>query len=306
MAKKSLVAPGLSASTRRRLIMSITRVASNTNAYYSAAELSKLDNGLTSTLNRLSTGLRINSAADDPAGVVTSATLRSRVSNLDQAIQNTQEAIGFTSTVDGYISQSIDILTRMKDIAVEGGNNATMSQSQADNLRSEYNNLVTQLQVIDSTAKYGAKSIFDGSFSAAAGATFQTGIGLSAQLTIVISGLWSAISGGTGLSTFGAANTFMTGAVAASAYTMANQALSVVTNMLGSVGVQSRRLDLIVSTLEDERANAIAANSSVSDADLAAEITNLATAQIRAQAATAAMAQANAFPQMIAQLLNGM
>jgi len=89
-------------------------------------------------------------------------------------------------------------------------------------------------------------------------------------------------------------------------YDIANSAMLQMTNALGSIGVQGRRLDLIATTLEDQRANEISANSKVSDADLAAEITSLATAQIRTQAATAALAQANSLPQMVAQLLNRM
>jgi len=284
--------------------MSISRVASNVNANFAAAGLAKIDNGLNTTLARLSTGLRINSSADDPAGVTTAATLRSRISSLETAIQNAQEAVGFLSTVDGYLSQGIDLLSRMKDLAIQAGNNATLSASQATNLTSEFNGLLTQLGAINTNAKYGNVVLFQGAFSAISAMGFQLGVEAGNMLTVGFTGLMSAVSGGGGLT---AAFADLTSAgSAAVAFSAANSAIGVLTGILGSIGVQARRVDNILGSLQDERANAIAANSNVADADLAAEITNLATAQIRTQAATAAMAQANALPQMIAQLLNRM
>jgi len=284
--------------------MSITRVASNTNAFYASAQLSKLDNNLSNTLNRLSTGLRINSSADDPAGITTSAALRSKISSLEAAIQNTQEAVGFLETVDTYMSQGIDLLTRMKDIAIQAGNNATLSSSQATNLTSEFNNLLTQLSTINANAKYANQGLFTGAFSAISTMGFQVGIEAGDFVTIGFTGLMSAVSGGGGLT---AAFVDLTSAgSAACAFSCANSALTIMTGVLGSIGVQGRRMDLVLSGLQNDRANAISANSNVTDADLAAEITNLATGQIRTQAAAAALAQANALPQMVTQLLNRM
>jgi len=294
----------LSAETRRRLIMSITRVASNVNANFAAANLSKIDNGLSSTLARLSSGMRINSSADDPAGVASSAVLKSKISALDTAIQNAQEAIGFMETVDSYMSQGIDLVTRMKDIAIEAGNSATLTTSQLDNLQTEFNNLRTQLQVLNGSAKYGDLALFTGKFSGAGTYGFQVGLAASNYLTIGFSGIQNVVSVGAGLTVDIAS--FDVPTSLDYAFNVTNSAVALLANTLGSVGVQSRRLDLIITQLEDQRANAISANSNVSDADLAAEITNLATAQIRTQAATAAMAQANALPQTIMQLLNRM
>lgn len=281
--------------------MSITRVQSNTNAFLASAQLSKLDNSLTNTLERLSSGLRINRSADDPSGVTSSAVLRSRISSMEAAIQNTQEAVGFFGVIDQSMSAGIDLLTRLKDIAIQAGNSATLTTSQFSSLETEFSNLVDDLYSLGNTAKYGNRLLLTGALSGG-NVGFQVGVETTDFISVNFSafnlilstnGLSAAISG----VSLGGTNS------AAMAFSAANSALEGVTGALGLIGAQARRLDSILTQLEDERANAIAANSNVSDADLAAEITNLATGQIRAQAATAALAQANSLPSLVVQLL---
>ncbi len=254
--------------------------------------------GLKTSLERLSSGLKINSASDDPSGLAIAKGMEAQIGGIEVAIQNAEDGINLIETADGALSETHDILMRMRDLAVRAANEATLTSDDLARLDSEYASLQSEIDRKAHAITFNTKVLFDGTFSTRA---LQIGPdnGTNFRLTTYIK---SMAAGSIGLS--GAAIcTLQVAASAQAAIDLVNSAINQVSDVRASLGIQERRLEYIINDLSAEDINISAAKSRIYDADMASEISEFTRLQILQQTGTAILAQANAQPQSVLQLL---
>jgi len=276
-------------------------VATNTGALMAQAAASSVNKEMEISMARLSSGKRINSAADDAAGVAIASRLTSEVRGTNQAIRNAMDAQAFLDTAEGAHKEIENILQRMRELAVQAAND-TNDATDRDNLDTEFASLIVEIDRISDVTEWAGKSLMaaDGSF------TFQIGSGTANadSLTVVIQQMGTDSMGSVATS-FVANAHVSTAALAATAIAALDAAIQVVNSQRASLGSYSNRLDHTVANLTNVSTNLQAGLGRIEDADFAAETTNLAKTQILQQASTAMLAQANASKQNVLSLLQG-
>lgn len=257
----------------------------NTNVYSLNAQrnLNRSQTGLATALERLSSGLRVNSARDDAAGLAVAQRMEADARGLTVAMRNASDGISFGQTADGALSTSADMLQRMRELAVQSLN-GTISDTERGYLNSEFSQLQTEMTRLQGAAKLNNQSVF-GTFS------FQIGAAAADSMTAT----FSSVAAPTG--------DISTAATASAAIAAIDTALNSVASNRSTVGAVMGRLDFTIQQLETARENQYAAQSRIMDADFAAETANLSRAQILQQSGTAMVAQANAVPQNVLSLL---
>ena len=283
------------------------RINTNIAALNAYSNLNTNQNNLSDALEQLSSGLRINKAADDAAGLSISQGLTSQINGLTQAVSNAQDGINVAQIADGALGTTQQILQRMRTLVVQASNSGTMDANSENAIGAEIVSLNTQLNNISSQTKFGKTNLLDGSYSG----TFQ--VGANSGDTVVLD-LASGFSGGvssTGLATSGLAIA-SPGFTSAALYTSANSAtdlaaidaaITKVSSQRSGIGATQNQLNYTVSNLQTSITNVTASNSNLTDADLATEVSKMTQAQILSSAATSALAQANSAPQSILKLL---
>jgi flagellin len=303
----------------------MTVINTNINAMIGLNNLRVTNDGLSTSLERLSSGLRINKGADDPSGLAIAQSMQSHIMGVRTAVQNSQDGISMIHTADGSLAETHDILMRMRDLAVRAANQATLTTADVRRINSELTSLKAELDRKSRAVTFNTKVLFSGgTFST--GQMLQIGAdnGVNYKLTIQIfgmtkSGLYmvsEAAAGPHGTNFYNAgslmiSNIGTTGVglyqsatgMAAKAIDYLNTAINFVSDMRAALGIQERRLNSVVEDLNSESINVSAAKSRIWDADMASEITNFTRLQILQQSGTAILAQANAQPQSILQLL---
>ena len=274
-------------------------INTNTEALIAQNNLNKTMGGLNTATTDLSSGLRINSAADDAAGLAISQRMQTQVNGMNVAVQNANDGISLAQTADSALASVTDNLQRMRELAVEGLN-ATNNSSDKDSLNLEFTQLAAEVtRVIGGTS-------FNGNAILASGAgtlSFQVGANTTADDSVTITTTNLAID---------ASITAVTGAVIDS--TVGDNGLNVVVNNIDAAindinsqravyGASENRFQAVVSNLQSAVVNQSAAKSRITDANFAAETANLSRAQILQQAGTAMVAQANQLPQQVLKLL---
>ena len=271
--------------------------------------------GLKTSLERLSSGLRINKGADDPSGLAIAKGMEAQIGGIRTAVQNGEDGISLIHTADGTLGETHDILMRMRDLAVRAANEATLTTADRKRLDSEFQSLKTEITRKSSAVTFNTKVLFNGTFSTQA---LQIGPdnGLNFRLTTYIK---SMAAGSIGLSTAVAGAFFSAGGAAGAggvagakllftvsaqaAIDLVNSAINQVSDLRASLGIQERRLGHIINDLKAQDINISAAKSRIYDADMAVEISEFTRLQILQQTGTAILAQANAQPQSVLQLL---
>ncbi|MFA6451576.1 MAG: flagellin [bacterium] len=255
--------------------------------------------GLKTSLERLSSGLRINKGADDPSGLAIAKGMEAQIGGIRTAVQNAEDGINLIHTADGTLSETHDILMRMRDLAVRAGNEATLTTADLTRLNNEFQSLKTEITRKSSAVTFNTKVLFDGTFSTRA---LQIGPdnGFNFRLTTYIKSMAAA---SIGLSAAGNEASVSQTSAAQKAITLVNSAINQVSDVRSSLGIQERRLNYIISDLKAEDINISAAKSRIYDADMAVEISEFTRLQILQQTGTAILAQANAQPQSVLQLL---
>jgi flagellin len=252
--------------------------------------------GLQTSLERLSSGLRINHASDDPSGLAIAKGMEAQIGGIRTAVQNAEDGINLIRTADGSLSETHDILLRMRDLAVRAANEATLTTADLTRLNNEFSSLMDEIDRKSDAVTFNTKVLFDGTFSA--GQVLQIGPdnGATFQLTVQINDIDS-----TGLGI----NTASVGVVAnaQSAIDYINSAINQISDIRANLGIQERRLGHIIDDLKAADINISAAKSRIYDADMAVEISEFTRLQILQQSGTAILAQANAQPQSVLQLL---
>jgi flagellin len=259
---------------------------------------------LSSTLMRLSSGKRINSGADDAAGLQIADSLRANTYALDQAVRNANDGISVSQIADGALQQMSALLTRGITLAEEASTETVDSSGRAS-LNAEFTQINAELSRISQQANFNGYSIFgtggvNGSLTVFVGDT-SGGSSISVTISTITSsnGKITALNGGNDLSSVSLSDS----SSAQSALTTIKGAIGAISNMRASIGSGINRLQSAVSVLQTQSTNTQAAQSTIEDANTAQEIANLSKYQILSQTGVAALSQANSSSQSVLSLL---
>jgi len=250
---------------------------------------------LSKSMERLSSGLRINRAGDDAAGLAISQNMQANIRSMNQAVRNANDGISLVQTAEGALNESSNILLRMRELATQAAN-GVLSSSQRDNIQVEFKNLQQEIDRISAVTDFNGTKLLNGALSA--GTTLQVGTGTTANDTVSVT---IAQANTTTLSV--SANFVSTQAAAQSALTAIDAAIQSVSTARGNLGAVQNRLQSTINNLQVAVENTSAANSRIVDVDVAAETANMTKAQILAQAGVSVLSQANQNPQLALKLL---
>jgi flagellin len=267
------------------------RVNTNIAAMNAYRNLTVTEGQMGKSLEKLSSGFRINRAADDAAGLVNSESLRSQIGGLKVASRNAQDGISVAQTAEGALNEVHSILQRMRDLSVQranAGGNSTTANTAIDN---EYSALASEIDRIGTSTEFNGNKLLDGSYNAAKG-TFQVGANAGETVSLDLSSVdLTAVS--TALGT------------AASSIAGVDAQIAVVSGARGTMGGFQNRLEHTVANLGVAVENLSASESRIRDTDMAQEMTTFSRSQILNQAGTAMLAQANQSSQGVLSLLKG-
>lgn len=268
-----------------------SRIYTNVGALNAFNALNNINSQIGTHQLRLSTGKRINSAADDPAGYTISKKLKARSRALSQALNNVGEAKNVLSVAEGGLQNINDILTTIKEKMIQAGN-GSYGNSELQAIQTQINDLLNEVDDIISETKFNGVQLIDGTFT---GKTFQTGADSGDNLSVSLSAsLDSASFGLNSLTTTDLSN--LAGLSSVDSY------MQTVSSQLQSIGSLMQRMDYKESTLQVAITNSDAAASRIMDADIAKEQLEITKLQILQQTATVQLSQANAAPNNILSL----
>jgi flagellin len=249
---------------------------------------------LATSMQRLSSGLRVNSSKDDAAGLAIAERMNAQVRGTNVAIRNANDAISLAQTAEGGIAKIGDMLQRMRELAVQSAN-ATNTSADQTNLDTEFQQLASEISRTITSTRFNGKQVIG---SEAGTQTFQVGANVGDTIDVISNDL----SGVTAISSaIGGSIASVGGATAAMADIDA--ALDAVNEERAMYGAVQNRFEAAISTLQISAENTAAARGRIVDADFATETANLSRSQILQQAGTAMVAQANQLPQQVLSLL---
>ena len=273
------------------------RVNTNVASINAQRNLSSVTERLSTNYRRLSTGLRISTAADDAAGLAISERLRSQVRSLEQSKRNANDGISFVQTAEGALNEVSSILVRLRELSIQSSNGSVSSQDK-DTLNEEFKSLVNEVDRIGRSTEFNGIKLLDGSASSV---SFQVGFGTTSGIDTL------AVSLSAALSTSLSLNSLDIGSAGATttAITNIDAAINTVSSLRGSLGAAQNRLGSTINTLAIQVENLSAAESRIRDVDVAYETAQLTRNNILQSAAISVLSQANSQPQSALQLLRG-
>jgi flagellin len=269
------------------------RIQNNVEAFNAHRQLEGTSAKLSKAMERLSSGYRINRAADDAAGLAISEKLRSQISGLNQARRNAQDAISLVQTAEGAMAEVHSMLQRVRDLAVQY-NNGTLSTADKTAVVGEVSQLCAEINRIGADTKFNDIALLSG------GATITFQIGSEEGQTLSVSGT-QLFGSGSSFNVDSAVFDFAS-SVSISAIDTAIGNVATARGIFGSV---QNRLEHTLNNLATYQENLQASESRIRDVDMAAEMVNFTKLQILQQAGTAMLAQANSSPQSVLSLLQG-
>jgi len=270
------------------------RINTNVAALQTTRILRRSTLDLNKSLERLSSGLRVNRAADDAAGLAIAEGFRSVSRGAVVAQRNAQDGISLVQTAEGALSETINILQRIRELSVQSAN-GTISNTNRTDLNLEVTQLLSQITDIANNTE------FNGVTPLAAPVNITLQVGARATNTLVMSFATAATSAALGI---GGVN-IGTQAGATAALGLVDTALSTVNTQRSTLGAIQNRLEFTITTLQIQEENAVASESAIRDADVARETIKFTRNQILVSAGTSILAQANVVPQTALQLLGG-
>jgi len=268
------------------------RIQTNIEAFDAHRNLVNTQNQLSSAMEKLSSGFRINKAADDAAGLAISEKLQSQIGGLDQAQRNAQDAVSLVQTGEGALAEVQSMLQRVRDLAVQY-NNGTLGASDKAAITAEVSQLCAEISDI------GAQTSFNGISLLSGGATITFQVGAEDGQTISVTGI-QLFGSGSGYQVDSGIFAFSGSTISLSAIDQAINNVSASRSTFGSV---QNRLDHTMNNLATYEENLKASESGIKDVDMASEMVTFTKLQILNQAGTAMLAQANTLPQSVLQLL---
>ena len=271
--------------------------------------LNMSQNSLATSMQRLSSGLRVNSAKDDAAGLAIAERMNAQVRGMNVAARNANDGISMAQTAEGALGKVSESLQRMRELAVQSAN-ATNSGSDKDSLDKEFGELSKEIQRVLGATSFNGKHVLG---TDAGTMQFQVGANTTTNDTINITTIDFAseptITSVAGTDNVGTGRSVIDNTAAVSAiHTVVDNidaALNTVNNERATLGASQSRFESVISNLQLSVENQSAARARIMDADFAAETANLSRAQILQQAGNAMVAQANQLPQQVLRLLQG-
>ncbi|MEH3090108.1 MAG: flagellin [Microbacterium arborescens] len=277
------------------------QIATNVGALNAYRNLSNTQNDVSKSLEKLSSGMRINRAADDAAGLAISEGLKSQVNGLNVASRNAQDGISVIQTAEGALTEVHSILQRMRDLAVQGGNGSNNGNSR-DAITKEAGELSLELRRIAESTNFNSIDLLKGGTL-----TFQVGSGGTENDAITIDLADVATAVGTLASAdgtaVGAGFVITDNETARGTVDTIDAAITAISTARSSLGASQNRFESAINTLNVSAENLSAANSRIRDTDMAAEMVKYTASNILSQAGTAMLAQANQANQGVLQLL---
>lgn len=277
--------------------MSAISIGTNVSSLRAQRHLSQTTNSLSKSLERLSSGMRINSAMDDAAGLGVSEGLSAQIRSLGQAARNASDGLSVVQTAEGSMGEISSILIRMRELSVQAASDS-ITDTERGYLDTEFQDMVSEVDRITQSTKFNGNVLLAGAF-ATTGLDFQVGIdnGANFRITVTVDDVSTSGLG------FGGTEAVGTKANAQSAMATIDTALDNLNSARASLGAKGARLTAAESSINVMSENLSAARSRIRDADIAAETSAFSRSQVLQQAGTAMLAQANAQPGLALSLL---
>ena len=273
-------------------------INTNVSAMYSQNAMKTNARAMSTAMEQLSTGTRVNSAKDDAAGLAIGQNMTSQIRGLNMAVRNLNDGINMMQTAEGAMIEQSNMLQRMRELAVQAMN-GTYSSTQRGYLDLEFQALSSQIDDISTNTTWNDQVLLNADSTNTSGVfTFQAGqsSGVTIEVTIGDMGASSLGISGTSISSLASATT---------ALSAISSALETINEQRASIGAGINRMEYAADNLTNVSSNATQSRSTIMDTDYALATTQLAKTQIIQQAATAMLAQANQQPQQVMQLLKG-
>lgn len=267
------------------------RINHNIAALNTYRQLTAGTNAASKNMEKLSSGLRINKAGDDAAGLAISEKMRGQIRGLEMAAKNSQDAISLIQTAEGALNETHAILQRMRELAVQGAND-TNTTADRGNIQDELNQLLSEIDRIAGNTEFNTQKLLNGGFNA----TFQVGANDNQIITLSISTMNSSALTISGISV--GSNSLASQAIAS-----IDSAIAAVSKERSKLGAYQNRLEHTINNLGTASENLTAAESRIRDVDMAKEMMEFTKNNILSQAAQAMLAQSNQMPQGVLQLL---
>ncbi|MCL6478379.1 MAG: flagellin Hag [Peptococcaceae bacterium] len=268
------------------------RINHNVSALNTWRQLYNNNTATAKSLEKLSSGLRVNRAGDDAAGLAISEKMRGQIRGLDMATKNAQDGISLIQTAEGSLNETHSILQRMRELAVQASNDTNTAEDRG-NLQDEITALIAEVSRIGTDTEFNTQKLLDGTFT---GAILQIGANKAQTVSLTINTMTASALGinAINISTF-------TGAQ--SAISMLDSAIALVSQERSALGALQNRLEHTINNLTTASENLTASESRIRDVDMAKEMMEFTKMSILQQAATAMLAQANQQPQGVLTLL---
>ena len=269
-------------------------VQTNVGSLSAQKNLSRAQSALATSFNRLSSGSRINSSADDAAGLAISDSMMTQIRSYTVAERNAGDGTSMAQTADGALGEVTNILGRMRELAVQSSN-GSLQNSDRTNMQTEFAQLKSEITRIQATTKFNGTALLA---TAASTVNFQVGINNTASDRLAVT------FGGVALTTLlAASSTVSTAGIAQSVIDRVDASLKSLSTIRSKFGAAMNRLEITSSNIQTARLNTAAANSRIRDVDVADETAKMAREQVLQQAGTAILAQANQAPSLALSLL---
>jgi flagellin len=282
-------------------------ILTNTTAMQTQIGLSKSSNAVSQAMQRLSSGLRINSAADDAAGYAISQGLTAQVNGLQQASQNVSDATSMVQTADSALNNVQSMLQRVSELAVQYQNGDLSSTDKSD-IQSEVNQLTNEINRQKGSVQFNGINLLDGTANTNGAVTFQVGPGATDTLSVSFANIestggldssvgftWSNAGGSTPVFDLSQSN----------AVSLIQGAINNISTLAATLGAVQNRLQYTSNAISVTQENMSSSLSNIQDVNMATEMTHMTQQQVLQQAGTAMLAQANSQPQLVLKLITG-
>jgi len=275
------------------------RINNNLSALNTHSRLTAATEAQGKSLQKLSSGLRINRAGDDAAGLAISEKMRGQIKGLNQASRNAQDAISMIQTAEGALNETHSVLQRMRELTVQAANDTNTTEDRVQ-IQLEITDLIDEIDWIVGVIQFNGQNLLDGTGGSTGTFTFQIGANDTQSLDVTFANMDSS----TGLSV----DAINVGTAADSAtisgyLTTLDTAIELVSNERSQLGAKQNRLEHTINNLGTASENLTAAESRIRDVDMAKEMMEFTKNNILTQASTSMLAQANQQPQAVLQLL---
>ena len=286
-------------------------VNTNVNASIAQAALTKNDRELSTAMQQLSTGRKINSAADNASGLAISARMTSQIRGLDQAVRNANDGVSMVQVAEGALEEIGSMLQRIRELAVQSGTGTTASADRSS-LNTEFQTLVDEIDRIVDNTTFNGRNVLNAAAGGAANVSkvaFQVGAGTKQTISLTFGNFLQTGASGTFKSlasatlTLSAATTTLGITNASKVMVVTDLAIERVSKQRATFGAITNRLEHAIDNLTNVKTNTEASRSRILDTDYAESTSELARTQIIQQAGTAMLAQANALPATVLALL---